>query len=200
MVKSQAAPRSAHAPPSYGVARIAGGSQRFGGSMGLLGQVRMFRELFFTPPAVGSLPVVTGHGPLGITPVIGRANANSAVTTRHMIYLKRGVYRSLAYPVVATGFRWTTGTAYAYDSVGRYASRFSLAGYDNRTPMGHGTIQLVTPFLAHWALSPAPDHVAGVASLRVHFAPEPHALLLLLLGIALLAVLRRRYASRRRTV
>jgi hypothetical protein len=57
--------------------------------------------------------------------------------------------------------------------------------------MGLGTIQLVTPFLAHWSMSPAPDHVAGVASLRVHFAPEPHAALLLAAGIWLLAVLRR---------
>jgi hypothetical protein len=159
--------------------------------MGLLGEVRMFRELFFMPPIVGSLPVVTGHGPLGVTPVIGRVNAIAAVTTRHMIYYKRGAYRSMAYPVVATGFRWTTGTVYAYDTVGRYASRFTLAGYDQRTPMGLGTIQLVTPFLAHWALSPAPDHLAGVASLRIHFAPEPHAALLLAAGIGLLAALRR---------
>ncbi len=100
---------------------------------------------------------------------------------------------------MATGFRWTTGAVYAYDAVGRYASHFSLAGYDNRTPMGLGTIQLVTPFLAHWALSPAPDHVTGVASLRIRFAPEPHAALLLAAGVGLLAALRGRYASRRRT-
>jgi hypothetical protein len=103
-----------------------------------------------------------------------------------MLYYERGRYRSAAYRVVATGFRWTTGTVSAYDAAGRYASRFTLAGYDQRTPMGLGTIQLVTPFLAHWAMSPAPDHVAGVASLRIRFAPEPHAALLLAAGSGLL--------------
>jgi hypothetical protein len=181
----------AYSPSSYGVVRIAGGAKRFGGLMGLLGEVSLFRDLFFTPPVVGSVPIVTGFGEVGITPVIGRSNANTASVLRRMLYYERGRYRSAVYPVVATGFRWTTGTVYAYDSVGRYASRFTLAGYDNRSPMGLGTIQLVTPFLAHWAMSPAPDHLAGVASLRVHFAPEPHATLLLVAGVGLLAALRR---------
>lgn len=185
-----------YSPPSHGAARIVAGARRFGGVMGLLGEVRWFRELFLTPPVAGSRPIVSGLGPIGITPAIGRSNANTAGTTRRMFYYERGRYRSVAYGVVATGFRWTTGTAYAYDSVGRYASRFTLAGYDHRTPQGLGMIQLVTPFLAHWAMSPAPDHVAGVASLRVRFAPEPHAALLLAAGIGLLAALRVGSAAR----
>jgi hypothetical protein len=181
----------AYSPSSFGAARIAAGAKQFGGLMGLLGTVDWYRDLYFTPPVVGSVPIVTGFGVVGITPVIGRSNANTASTARHMQYYERGRLRSAAYPVGATGFRWTTGTVYAYDSVGRYASQFTLAGYDNRSPMGLGTIQLVTPFLAHWAMSPAPDHVAGIASLRIHFAPEPHAALLLAAGVGLLAALRR---------
>ena len=180
-----------YSPSSHGVARIIAGARHFGGGMGLLGEVSLFRDLYFTPPVLGSVPIVTGFGAVGITPVIGRSNATTASTARHVLYYERGRYRSAAYAVVATGFRWTTGAVYAYDAVGRYASRFSLAGYDNRTPMGLGTIQLVTPFLAHWAMSPAPDHLAGVASLRIHFAPEPHAALLLAAGVGLLAALRR---------
>jgi hypothetical protein len=182
----------AYSPASHGAARIAAGARNFGGLMGLLGEVSLFRDFYFTPPVAGSVPIVTGFGVVGITPVIGRSNANTANKTRHMLYYERGRYRSAAYPVVATGFRWTTGKVYAYDSVGRYASQFTLAGYDNRSPMGLGTIQLVTPFLAHWATSPAPDHVAGIASLRIHFVPEPHAALLLAAGVGLLAALRRR--------
>ena len=83
---------------------------------------------------------------------------------------------------------------YAYDSAGRFASRFTLAGYDNRSRMGLGTIQLVTPFLAHWSQSPLPDHVVGIASLRVRFVPEPRAGLVLMLGAALL-----HWAGRART-
>jgi hypothetical protein len=181
----------AYSPASYGAARITAGARKFGGLMGLLGEVDLYRDFYFTPPVAGSIPIVTGFGDVGITPVIGRSNANTASTARHMQYYERGRLRSAAYPVGATGFRWTTGIAYAYDSVGRYASRFTLAGYDNRSPMGLGTIQLVTPFLAHWAMSPAPDHVAGIASLRIHFAPEPHAALLLAAGVGLLAALRR---------
>jgi len=181
----------AYSPSSYGVVRIAAGAKRFGGLMGLLGSVDWYRDLFFTPPVAGSVPIVTGFGVVGITPVIGRSKAATASKVRHMLYYERGRYRSAAYPVIATGFRWTTGIAYAYDAVGRYASQFTLAGYDNRSPMGLGTIRLVTPFLAHWATSPAPDHVAGIASLRIHFAPEPHAALLLAAGVGLLATLRR---------
>jgi len=180
----------AYSPSSYGVARVASGAGRFGGLMGLLGGVSMFRDLYFSPPVAGTVPIVTGFGAVGITPAIGRSNATTVSTTRRMLYYERGRYRSAVYAVVATGFRWTTGTAYAYDAAGRYASRFTLAGYDDRTPMGLGTIQLVTPFLAHWAMSPAPDHVAGIASLRVRFAPEPHAALMLAAGICLLVALR----------
>jgi hypothetical protein len=180
-----------YSPSSYGAVRIVSGARRFGGVMGLLGEASLFRDFYFTPPIVGSVPVATGFGAIGITPAIGRSNATTASTTRHMLYYERGRYRSAAYRVVATGFRWTTGTVSAYDAAGRYASRFALAGYDQRTPMGLGTIQLVTPFLAHWAMSPAPDHVAGVASLRIRFAPEPHAALLLAAGSGLLVWLRR---------
>lgn len=181
----------AHSAASYGVARVVAGARRFGGLMGLRGGATLFRDLFFTPPVAGSWPIVTGFGDIGITPAIGRANGHTASAVRHLLYYERGRYRSVAYPVIATGFRWTTGIAYAYAAAGRYASRFTLTGYDQRTPMGLGTLQLVTPFLAHWALSPVPDHVAGVASLRIRFAPEPHAALLLVVGLGLLTALRR---------
>jgi hypothetical protein len=180
----------AYNPASHGAVRIVSGVRRFGGSMGLLGEVSLFRDLFLTPPVLGSRPIITGFGAIGITPVIGRSNGNVASTLRRALYYERGRTRAFAYTVAATGFRWTTGTAYAYDSFGRYASRFTLAGYDDRTPQGLGTIQLVTPFLAHWAMSPAPDHVAGIASLRVRFAPEPRAAILLAAGVCLLVALR----------
>jgi len=109
--------------------------------MGLLGAVDWTRDLYRTPPVAGSVPIVTGFGDLGIVSVIGRSNVITASAQRYKLYYERGRYRTAAYPVIATGFRWATGIAYAYDSAGRLAPRFSLAGYDNRSSLGLGTIQ-----------------------------------------------------------
>ena len=53
---------------------------------------------------------------------------------------------------------------------------------------GGGTIQMVTPRLIHWA---GGAHWGDIAVLRLHFAPEPRAWLLLASGLGLLMVLRR---------
>jgi hypothetical protein len=69
------------------------------------------------------------------------------------------------------------------------------SGYDNRTPDGAGTIQMVTPRLTHWA---AGAHWGDIAVLRIHFAPEPEGWLLLAAGLSLVAVLHHSGAGRTR--
>ena len=69
-----------------------------------------------------------------------------------------------------------------------FPTRLARSGYDNRTPGGAGTIQMVTPRLTHWATG---AHWGDIAVLRLQFAPEPGSWLLLAAGAGALAVLRR---------
>ena len=70
-----------------------------------------------------------------------------------------------------------------------FPTKLVRSGYDNRTPDGAGTIQMVTPHLTHWATTGA--HWGDIAVLRLQFAPEPESWLLLVAGAGALAVLRR---------
>jgi hypothetical protein len=72
-----------------------------------------------------------------------------------------------------------------------FPERLIRAGYDNRSPNGGGTIQLVTPHLTSWGALPALQ-MGAIGVLRLKFVPEPSGLLLLLSGAAMLGVLYRR--------
>ena len=105
----------------------------------------------------------------------------------------------------ARGWPWTTGTVSVYAS-GDYdvfsswysspgfPERLVRAGYDNRSPNGGGTIQLVTPQLTSWGSLPALQ-MGAIGVLRLQFAPEPGRILLLLSGTGILAWLHRRRAG-----
>jgi hypothetical protein len=97
---------------------------------------------------------------------------------------------------VVTGFPWTTGRVSVSAAGGSgFPTRLVRSGYDNRTPDGAGTIQMVTPRLTHWA---AGAHWGDIAVLRIHFAPEPEGWLLLAAGLSLVAVLHHSGAGRTR--
>jgi hypothetical protein len=95
------------------------------------------------------------------------------------------------------GWPWTTGTVsvYAYGDhnlePSLFPERLIRAGYDNRSPNGGGTIQLVTPHLTSWGALPALQ-MGAIGVLRLKFVPEPSGSLLLLSGTAMLGVLYRR--------
>jgi hypothetical protein len=96
---------------------------------------------------------------------------------------------------VGSGTLWTTGQVGNFAKTGAYYTSLYRTGYDNRTPGGRGSIQLVTPTLTHW-LSPAFNtHTAQVGLLTIR-VPEPGAVLLLTAGAGVLVWLRR--VSRRR--
>ena len=64
-------------------------------------------------------------------------------------------------------------------------------GYDNRTPAGSGSIQLVSPVLARWK-NPSGDYYTGsIAIMKLNFVPEPKAWLMLVAGIGTLGLLYR---------
>ena len=91
-------------------------------------------------------------------------------------------YTSVA---IVTGFPWTTGTV-SVEAAGGYGFSTSIVrnGYDNRTAMGGGTIQMVAPRLTHWA---GGAHWGDVAILNVKFVPEPKGWLMLVAGSGFLA-------------
>jgi len=98
-------------------------------------------------------------------------------------------------------FGWTTGSvAVTAAGSGSHQTVHYAHGYDNRnttTPSGRGTIQLVSPSVTNWVdTSPVDYWTAGIAILRIKFLPEPRACVMLIAGIAALAVAARLRRSR----
>jgi hypothetical protein len=95
---------------------------------------------------------------------------------------------------------WTTGLVIVSGVRGAYPTIIARSGYDNRTSMGSGTVQLVSPHLVNWigldcpsaGCSPRSETTAGIAILRLQFVPEPSSWLLLACGLGFLGVLYQR--------
>jgi hypothetical protein len=68
-------------------------------------------------------------------------------------------------------------------------------GFDNRTSMGVGTVQLVAPQLTRWSFpdrdSPWDRHTGAIGIMRLVFVPEPSEFVLLVARLGFLAVLYR---------
>jgi hypothetical protein len=96
--------------------------------------------------------------------------------------------------LIGSGTRWTTGQVGNFAKTGAYYTSLYRTGYDNRTPGGRGTIQLVTPTLTHWLSPGFNTHTAQVGLLTLQ-VPEPGVTLLFATGAGALAGLR--YMSRR---
>jgi hypothetical protein len=92
---------------------------------------------------------------------------------------------------------WTTGLVVVSGVRGAYPTIIVRSGYDNRTPMGSGTVQLVSPHLVNWigltcpfsGCTPRSETTAGIAILRLQFVPEPSGWLMLVTGIGMLSVI-----------
>ncbi len=99
--------------------------------------------------------------------------------------------KTVTYTAIATGTRWGTGsvTIYVESPAPSYITILHRAGYDTTTPGGVRNIQLVTPALTHWLNSGYRSSTAHIGVLKIQ-VPEPHAMLLLAVGVGVLAVLR----------
>jgi hypothetical protein len=176
-------PGSFYFVPSLGAGQthvsVLAGKNRFGGVMQLIGSFGT-RTANFGGRWKGIFPT------WGVT-VIGASYAKTAKISGLISFTPL----SLTYPSVAvvTGFPWTTGTV-SVEAAGGYGFPTALVrnGYDNRTDMGGGTIQMVAPRLTHWA---GGAHWGDVAILNVKFVPEPNAGLMLVAGLGLLGAIYR---------
>jgi hypothetical protein len=154
------------------------GAQRFGGTLRLLGHAAL-KWADATPlhQTIVDLPLTPIGGSIGES----RTNLHGGTG---------GFTRTTLW-----GLPWTTGavTAMGTTPMGAFTTA-TAQGSDQRTPAGVGTIQLVAPFLVKRSFDLAPGYElrgGSVATLTLQFAPEPAANLLLLCGVAGLALLSR---------
>jgi hypothetical protein len=196
------------------------GGQQFGGTMRLLGQVHSTGFLY--SPIDGGMFGASLDGGFEHAGASARGydcwvaagssptpNACPSVATNYWTWTDG--YRNRAYTpgsLASTGttmvyvdaFRWTTGLVVVSGVRGAYPTIIVRSGYDNRTTMGSGTVQLVSPHLVNWIgldcpspdCTPRSETTAGIAILRLQFVPEPASWLMLIGGIGLLGVLHRR--------
>jgi hypothetical protein len=69
-------------------------------------------------------------------------------------------------------------------------------GYDNRTGMGSGVVQLVSPMLSKWT-GAGVSSTAGIGIMKIEFAPEPSEWMMLAGGVSMLGLLIHRRRGRR---
>ena len=195
------------------------GGQQFGGTMRLLGQIHSTGFLY--SPSNGGMYGASLDGGFehvgasargydcwvaaGASPTL---NACPSVATNYWTWTDG--YRNRAYtpaglPLTGTtmvyvdALAWTTGLAVVSGVRGAYPTIIVRSGYDNRTSMGSGTVQLVSPHLVNWIgldcpspdCTPRSETTAGIAILRLQFVPEPSGWGMLSAGLGLLVVLYR---------
>jgi hypothetical protein len=174
--------------PLGGRVLVMPGSNGFGGVMRLLGSAKAFgryenSQLISIGTWNNLWSVIGGQS----TALYGMRTASYTAT-----FSLPNLMTSSTTMAYATGFPWTTGKVVVSARTGPFNTYFARTGYDNRTPMGSGTIQLVSPQLTHWTAAFHPPRTTGaIAIMRLHFVPEPGAWLLLAAGLGFLAVLYR---------
>lgn len=82
-------------------------------------------------------------------------------------------------------FKWTTGGVTVTALGGTFPTILRRTGYDHRTAMGSGVVQLVSPMLTRW-VGFGETSTASIGILKLSFAPEPGGLTMLGFGLAML--------------
>ncbi len=172
---------------------VKAGPNKFGGVMRLLGKITT-RVCYYT----NNTACLLGGNNWRYESVGATAYTVGGMVTKGYRATYMGMYfntnNSLPAIVTAKGYRfpWTTGsvTVRAYDTPHNTVER--RHGSDNRTALGKGTIQLVTPVLTRWIQTGASDqYTGGIGVLRLRFVPEPGKWMLLAAGLAMLGILYR---------
>jgi len=171
---------------------VTAGKNRFGGTMRLLGSYYTTRGIETATTSVASTPWNLQYVGAGAKTAKGVVTAGLKYTT--MIsrpYHYPGKFDYSPRTATITVFPWTTGIAEVTALGGPQATILKRTGYDNRTPAGAGTIQMVSPALARWKNPTAAYFTGSIATLTLKFVPEPDAWLMLVAGIGSLAFLYR---------
>jgi hypothetical protein len=176
-------------------ASFAGGPNRFGGVMKLLGGFDWRGEM-------AGCSFCTYHTAIPLSPIGGTFGGTA------MAMVTVGGTASAPTFVTATvwGFPWDTGVvgAVAAHPTTLSPTVTTAMGLDLRTASGLGTLNLVTPFLVRVKSSPPGCggcvnqwYYAGIADAEIHFVPEPSANAILATGFGTLAVLLHRSKRRK---
>jgi len=176
------------------------GPNKFGGVMRLLGSYGESEGYLYA----GNITSVfyqnwlldyLGHG--------GQATAggvvNAGYTKKHTNYYYTVIsgYNGPGPTVYAEVFKWTTGKVTVTAVGGTFPTVLQRTGYDHRTSMGQGAVQLVSPMLTKWVgLSPR-GATAAIGIMKLNFAPEPSEWMLLSSGISMLGLMAWRRSRRR---
>jgi hypothetical protein len=175
----------------------AAGKNKFGGVMRLLGSYGdnegyVYNNLTTSVFYFDWLFDYLGHG--GQLTDSGVVTAAYTKTRQNYGYLRANGSRGTS-TVYAEVFKWTTGTVTVTALGGTFPTILRRKGYDNRTAMGSGAVQLVSPMLTHW-VGAGESSTAAIGIMKVTFMPEPNRLTLLGVGISMLGVL---FCVRRRS-
>jgi len=173
-------------------AKVTAGPNKFGGVMRLLGQLTT-RVCYFRNGGCSLGGADWRYEAIGATPMTMTGVVTKGfIATAIEYYYHTNLMQTNTLFVSGSRFPWTTGTV---TLTARYRGPHPTVevrkGYDNRTPLGKGTIQLVTPLLTRWLLPGSEFETGGIGIMRLQFVPEPGRLLLLVGGLATLVLLYR---------
>jgi len=165
------------------------GAARFGGTMRMLGSLTS-KVCYFRAGGCSLGAANWQYDPIGASARTSGGvvtGAYQALDSEFLFNSALGQWSTVM--IIGSRFPWTTGSV-TVTAVGRgpHETVHYAKGYDNRTPTsGRGTIQLVSPTLTHWLQPSAKFETGGIAILRLQFAPEPSAGLMLVAGVGVLA-------------
>jgi hypothetical protein len=168
------------------------GRNRFGGVMRLLGNyhaIQGYQDTRFLIGDVTWLFQYLGDGGQAVDQT-GMVTAGRTATTVNYAWT-----RTSTYPFTSTDtqevFKWTTGTVHVTALGGPFATVLEQAGFDSRTAMGAGQVQLVSPMLTHWNYGLTGSDTGAIGKMTLTFAPEPDSWLMLCAGLVALGLLNR---------
>jgi len=177
---------------------VEAGKNQFGGTMRLLGQYHTNRGVESISTSVGATPWNLQYIGAGAATAMGEVTGRKYTTMINRAYQNDGPLGFSARTATISVFPWTTGMVEVTATGGPQSTMLARAGYDNRTPAGAGSIQLVSPALTRWKNLYSDYYTGSIATLKLRFVPEPDAWLMLVSGIGTLAILYRMNGQRGR--